>query len=442
MSQIKVNSILARTGTLVSILSNLKLNSVPTGTSVNNLGVDASGNVIIGTTGGGSGVEVFVTGGTYSNSNGTTTFTNNTGGTFDVIGYYTGSTNISDALYTVNNNLNANNTTTATTSICIYGVNVFTGVTSANYATKLPQPVTGKSVKIINNGSTILSIYPSNIGGQINNLPVNKPAQIPPDGKPYEFICIVNPLPGIWTFSSPATAQFDSGEITITVTGGTNGGGNYTPVVSAFDANNVGFGQGTHTSTWGYNGKNTSAINNNGTTVAFRPQTPWLGITKIKVYTNIITANTGGDGDDTLVNLFGNCESDLYDITTNQIITNGASALNNMLFNFNLTNTIAGTNTSTATTSTNIGDAGTLWGEKIANTDSNSDVSFGAGFGTVIGQLDKGNILYPYGSGPYVGLQVNKFYTSFISFQMRPLAYTNYGTLTNLKFRFVIEYYQ
>jgi len=381
--------------------------------------------------------DTYVTGATYSN--GTAVFTDNTGGTFNVTGFTT--SNISDAIYTVNNNLNANNTTTATTSVCTYGVNVFTGVTNTNYATKLPQPVTGKSVKIINNGSTILSIYPSNIGGQINNLPINTPAQIPPDGKPYEFICIVNPLPGAWTFSPPATSQFDSGEITITVTGGTNGGGHYTPVVSGFDANNVAFGQGTHTYTWGYNGKNTAAINNNGTTIAFRPQTPWLGITKIKVYTNIITANTGGSGDDTLVNLFGNCESDLYDISTNAIITNGASALNNTLFNFNLNNTIAGTNTSTATTSTNIGDAGTLWGEKIANTDVNSNVSFGAGFGTVIGQLDNGNITYPYGTGPYVGLQVNKFYTSFISFQMRPLAYTNYGTLTDLKFRFIIEYY-
>ena len=352
------------------------------------------------------------------------------------------SNNISDAIYTVNNNLNANNTTTATTSICIYGVNVFTGVTNTNYATKLPQPVTGKSVKVINNGSTILSIYPSNIGGQINNLPIDTPAQIPPDGKPYEFICIVNPLPGAWTFTTPATAQFDSGEITITVTGGTFSGGTFPPVVSAFDANNVNFGQGTHTYNWGYNGKNTSSIFNNGTTVAFRPQTPWLGITKIKVYTNIIKANAGGSGYDTLVNLFGNGESDLYDISTNAIITNGPSAPNNSLFNFNLTNTVAGTNASTAKTSTNIGDAGTLWGEKIANTDSNSNVSLGSGFGTLIGQLDQGNITYPYGTGPYVGLQVNKFYTSFISFQMRPLAYTNYGTLTDFKFRFIIEYYQ
>ena len=36
--------------------------------------------------------DIFVTGGTYNNSIGTTTFTNNTGGTFNVTGYYTGAT--------------------------------------------------------------------------------------------------------------------------------------------------------------------------------------------------------------------------------------------------------------------------------------------------------------------------------------------------------------
>ena len=42
--------------------------------------------------------DVFVTGGTYSN--GTTTFTNNTGGTFNVVGYYTGETSYVNSLTT------------------------------------------------------------------------------------------------------------------------------------------------------------------------------------------------------------------------------------------------------------------------------------------------------------------------------------------------------
>lgn len=42
-------------------------------------------------------VDVYVTGGTYLN--GTTTFTNNTGGTFNVVGYYTGETKILGSFY-------------------------------------------------------------------------------------------------------------------------------------------------------------------------------------------------------------------------------------------------------------------------------------------------------------------------------------------------------
>ena len=38
--------------------------------------------------------EIFITGGTYNNNNGTATFTNNTGGTFNVTGFLTGFTDI------------------------------------------------------------------------------------------------------------------------------------------------------------------------------------------------------------------------------------------------------------------------------------------------------------------------------------------------------------
>ena len=76
--------------------------------------------------------------------------------------------------------LSAQGTTSSTTSVLQYGVNVFTTVTPTNYAAKLPQPITGKSVKIVNKGSVTLSLFPSNVGGQINNYPIDYPAQSPP----------------------------------------------------------------------------------------------------------------------------------------------------------------------------------------------------------------------------------------------------------------------
>ena len=66
----------------LNIGGSLNIGTVLSGTSINNLGIDSSGNVVTGTTGSVS--DIFVSGGTYSA--GTITFTNNTGGTFNVTG--------------------------------------------------------------------------------------------------------------------------------------------------------------------------------------------------------------------------------------------------------------------------------------------------------------------------------------------------------------------
>ena len=497
MSLIKVNSIEAYTGTSISVMSNILFKDITTGTSVSFLGVDATGKIISGSTGGsdlvvnsisatsylGLPTDITVTGGTYSN--GTAEFTNNTGGTFSVTGftvsglsttdtYVTGGTltngtaqftnstggtfsvtgfsssNISDSIYTVNNNLNANNTSIATTSVMSYGVNVFTGVTATNYATKLPQPVTGKSVKVVNNGNTLLSIYPSNIGGQINNLPINMPAQIPPDGKLYEFICIVNPLPGAWTFTPPATAQYDSGEISFAPVAGSGYLG-YNPIIVASDSTHVGKTQDYTAGFWGDDGKNKPLIleSNAGgyKYLSFRPTTPWQGISKIKVYTNIINDLN----DSTEIRLIGAGEADFYSPFDGSQLGRSYFNTDSELFRFNLDKKISGVAVSAGTiyTSANIGDAGTKWNEYVANTDTYSTVNLGLyGPSTLIGNQSLGTVQYPYpdttdASGNYISSldDVELYYSSYISFRLLPLPLISYSTLSDLKFRFIIEYY-
>jgi hypothetical protein len=151
----------------------------------------------------------------------------------------------------------------------------------------------------VNNGSTFLKIFPSNVGGRINNYPVDTPAIIPSDGKPYEFICIENPLPGEWTFSAPATGQYDSGDIEVSVTALSKDGTN--PVAIAYNANNVGTYTNFISSNWGYNGKNKSNLlifdYLGDYVVAFRPDTAWKGISKIK------TSICGFDGRYKIFNL-------------------------------------------------------------------------------------------------------------------------------------------
>ena len=372
---------------------------------------------------------------------------------FTIVNEELGVNNISNAIYTVNKALNAQNTTNLTTSILVYGVNVFTGVTATNYATKLPQPVTGKSVKVINNGNTLLHIFPSNVGGRINNLPIDTPAIIPPDGKLYEFICIENPLPGEWTFTAPATGQYDSGVIIMSATSigiGSN------PVVTAYDSGIYGMIQTFFNGTVSYNGKNKPArqispsfiingLNPYNRALFFRPETPWKGIAKIKVYTNLIPVIVDEEeisyGE---IRLMGSGYYTKYIADTGEE-AGGDENSTNELFRTNLSNRIAGSAStgSTIYTSANIGDPGTIWGERVANTGSGSDVSIGSNVeGTFIGNKSIETALYSGDNGYLQGKMIEKYYSSYISFQFNLLPYVNYGTIPDFKFKFIIEYYQ
>ena len=107
-----------------------------TGGTIANLTV--TGNTIVGgltattisaTTYNNLPTDVRVTGGTYDNNTGTATFTNNTGGTFNVLGFYTGETDDNQFVtgFTYNNNTftildNSGNTFNAT-------INTMTGLT-------------------------------------------------------------------------------------------------------------------------------------------------------------------------------------------------------------------------------------------------------------------------------------------------------------------------
>ena len=139
------------------------------------------------------------------------------GGTnlLDIFSTTSGSTNI----LTVEDNLILNNTTTATTSQAIYGINVITGATTTDLATKLPVAVTGKQTTFVNKSTMPILVFPSAVGGEINGL-VDGYATIPNDSKPYTFYCIENPLPGAWTWSAPTLGQIQLSTIEVSHTNG------------------------------------------------------------------------------------------------------------------------------------------------------------------------------------------------------------------------------
>jgi hypothetical protein len=197
----------------------------------------------------------------------------------DMLGFSTANQTV------VFNNLVANNTTSATNLVLSVGINIITTSTLTDYACKLPQPVTGQKVTIINRGQRPIAVFPSNIGGQINLLPIDTPAIVPNDGSAYDFYCIENPLPGAWVWSPPAINQTDSGEISVSHTNGTPTN------ATGWDAN-IGF-SGTGA---GVDGNGNLVLSGGPFTGLTFPAT----VTRVKVYSNIVSADVGSFSPDAI----------------------------------------------------------------------------------------------------------------------------------------------
>jgi hypothetical protein len=364
------------------------------------------------------------------------------------------SANISDALYTVNYGLNASGTSINTGSICGYGVNVFTGVTGSNRATKLPQPVTGKSVKIINLSNNTLYVFPSNTGGTINNLSVDAPAIIPPDKKLYEFICVVNPLPGAWVWSAPSTNQYDSGEILLPTIYASGTSAPQQQGIVVADSTHFGVSKSNFgSSAWAYDGKhNPLFISGSSPTLitylAFKPSSPWLSVNKIKIYTNIADCALSGTTGGSSYSIMGGWGINYYATGTTSngsttweagdFIGNGVS-YGGTLEQGAVSEKISGTPLiSGNSVQENIGDPGTYYGEKELNFGqyASSNVT------SIVGDYYLGDVLYPNGSPS--GLQniyTEEWSTLYISLQIKPMTIQNWSELSGIKVRFFIEYY-
>jgi len=343
---------------------------------------------------------------------------------------------------TVFDNVIATGTTALDTSTTLsYGVNVFTTITSTNRAAKLPAAITGQIVIVVNNTTSALTLYPSMVGGSINGV-VDGVATVPPDGKPYSFYCIKNPLPGAWTWSAPATNQYDSGIISVTLSSGSITPGNTNPYVSAYDNTYKNIIASTNTYAAGNGSKgafNILGVPGTGSvanqSIYFQPTIPWNSITKIKVYTNASVASS--------YYIAVNGEIDLYEINSNPInmIANEQSVAA-VYWNNDTNNVIPGTPINSGEIQPYIGAPGTYWGELIIpNSTMTSTNAPGNNISTsIIGAVDQGDIMYPYTNSSYIGQLVNRYYNCFMSFMIHPMKTTNYGSNQTFEFRFIIEH--
>jgi hypothetical protein len=240
--------------------------------------------------------------------------------------------NMLDAGEAINENIAMTGTTDATTTTYMqYAYNVISTATTTNYAARLPNPpVKGKNTTIINISSVPIVIYPSVIGGSINGV-VNGSALIPNDGKPYVFFCYENPLPGAWTWTPPATNQYDSGEIILTQA--TTAG-----ILSAVNNAFVNYNAANSASTSIANNGKSKALILNVTSdgIWFKPSSFWNNITKIKVYTNnAINVST--------VNVKISSQVSYYNISTGALTGNGVGLASDLIATTSINSSVSGT---------------------------------------------------------------------------------------------------
>ena len=332
----------------------------------------------------------------------------------------------------VNLGLSADGTNSNTTLVLEYGINVVTTASLYDYACKLPQPILGKTVKVVNKSNHTIALYPSNVGGQINNYPVDRPALIPPNGIAYDFACIENPLPGAWTWSPPSTAQYDSGEISVNITAATSNFAFDNPIISAVDTNNVAIGLGPNVGfesySWGYDGRNLANVFASGYPAYFRTDEVWKSINKIKIYTNAVDGFNFQLSNGSQKTWYANANTPFR---TDGEFLNASNSFSGAVQTINIfSKTIGGTVTNPADLcQPNIGDPGTVYYEV--------DTVMGI---PLVGQEESGAVTFPftYPSG-LQGEECESNTSGFISFQIKPFPYQNYGTV-NFKFRFIIEY--
>ena len=331
----------------------------------------------------------------------------------------------------VNDDLVVEGTSNSTTATAIYGINVIQTSTIVDRACKLPEAKTGRSTTFVNNSSLPILVFPSALGGSINNV-INGVAIIPNDGKAYTFYCYENPLPGAWTWSPPATTQYDSGEITCDTIAGA-GVGRYNVGISNNYHQQADSG-GSATTYWVFDCQDRDLIASyapdfeavsSGDTygvsgTAFSADI--MNVTKIKIYTN---AHVSGGWMFAGLNI--SCGTSIYDSASpgGNFITNGpASALSGVVSTTTHTwDVVPGATLPVNTLSPNIGDPGTYYIQWDPLMTSGFDANYI-------------NLGPPQYIGPHTNPGEHVWYSGAWNFFIKPDV-----NFTDFKYRFIIEYY-
>lgn len=124
--------------------------------------------------------------------------------------------------------VSASGTTISTTSLLTYNVNLVTADAS-NYAVRLPEPLLGGVVGVVNNSGVNVYVFPYDADDSILGLSAGEPYVVSADGQLYNITCVQNPTVGVWSVSTPTSSNSVRRTVSVNLVadGTVNDGGTY-----------------------------------------------------------------------------------------------------------------------------------------------------------------------------------------------------------------------
>lgn len=116
----------------------------------------------------------------------------------------------------ITGDINSAEGTDITTNIILdSGLNIITTASLTDKAVRLPLPIFGKIVNIVNTSGVDIFVFPYDANSSVYGNAPGEHVVVPSDGLMYTFTCVQNPNVGVWVFVTPAGASGNTDKITV-----------------------------------------------------------------------------------------------------------------------------------------------------------------------------------------------------------------------------------
>lgn len=109
----------------------------------------------------------------------------------------------------------ANGTTLSGATLLSAGVNLVTSADSSNIAVKLPDSQLGLIVNVVNTSSRDIQVFPFASTHSLVGLSAGAAFTVPADNQLYQFVCVQNPVVGVWSVITPTSNNSVSKTVSI-----------------------------------------------------------------------------------------------------------------------------------------------------------------------------------------------------------------------------------